>query len=136
LKLRELKTELSADGMTGKIQLGAVPGSSAQVIVPAFFVPLDAASGTEPIEPGTLTALPFELLDPPPLPLLLQAARAVTLATVTASPAIALLLRSFIGPPSLRSLRLVSVLGSSACRPSLAVLPVIRSRRRRGTGSQ
>jgi hypothetical protein len=110
-----------AEGMTGKIQFGAVPGSSAQVIVPAFFVPPDAATGTEPMAPGTFTALAFEPLDPLLLPLLLQAANAVTLATVTASPAIAFLLRSFIGPPALRSLRLVSVLGSSACRPSLAV---------------
>ncbi len=133
--MKELKTELLAEGITGKIQLGEVPGSSAQVIVPAFFVPPDEATGTVPMEPGTLTELAFEPLDPL-LPLLLQAASAVTLATVTASPAIAFLLRSFIGPPSLRSLRLVSVLGSSACRPSLAVLPVIRSHRRRGTGSQ
>src|ERR1700744_3494224 len=122
--------------MTGRIQLGAVPGSRAQVMVPAFLVPPEAAVGTEPIAPGTLTEPPlFELLDPP-LPLLLQAARAVTLARVTASPAISFLLRSLIGPPSLRVLRLVSVLRSSACRPSLAVLPVIRRIAAGGTGSQ
>src|SRR5580700_6130780 len=39
----------SAPGVTGKIQVGAVPGDSAQVIVPACGVPL--ADGTEPNSP-------------------------------------------------------------------------------------
>ena len=45
---------------TGKIQVGAVPGDSAQVIVPACGVPL--AAGTEPNPPDELETDPLELL--------------------------------------------------------------------------
>ena len=55
-----------APGVTGKIQVGAEPGASAQVIVPACGVPL--AGGTEPNAPDALGTDPPELL-------LLQAAR-------------------------------------------------------------
>ena len=51
--------------------------------------------------------------------LLLQAASAVMLATATAIPPIALLRNLIIGPPSSRCRRMLSVLESSACRPSL-----------------
>src|SRR6266700_2921675 len=121
MKVNWVYTELLADGTTGKIQLGVAEGCIDQVIVPAFFVPPEAASGTDPIPPGTVT-LPALVLPPLPLlePLLLQAASAVMLATARATPATLVLLRYFIiGPPSVRS-RLRSVLGSSACRPSLA----------------
>src|SRR5215475_15303738 len=57
----------AADGTTGKIQVGAVPGDSAQVIVPACGVPL--AAGTEPNPPDVEETDPLELL------LWLQAAR-------------------------------------------------------------
>src|SRR5437867_12759501 len=106
--------------MTGKIQLGVAPGDIPQVIVPALTLAPAGATGTDPIPPGTVTLL--AVLLPPPLlePLLLQAASAVRLATARATPATLVLLRYFvIGPPSVRS-RLRSVLGSSACRPSLA----------------
>src|ERR1700761_6976355 len=105
-------------------------------MVPALGLAPEGAVGTDPIPPGRVISPVFVLPPLLPEPLLLQAARAVTLASVTASPAIAFLLRSLIGPPSLRVLRLVSVLRSSACRPALAVLPVIRRIAAGGTGSQ
>ena len=55
-----------APGVTGKIQVGAEPGASAQVSVPACGVPL--ADGTEPNAPDAPETDPLELL-------LLQAAR-------------------------------------------------------------
>ncbi len=60
-------TEPSAAGVTGKIQFGAEPGGSAQVMVPACAVPL--AVGTEPNAPDGVVTEPLELL------LWLQAAR-------------------------------------------------------------
>src|SRR5712664_1579432 len=104
--------------MTGMIQSGVAPGCIPQVIVPALILPPGAASGTDPIPPGTVTLVAVVL---PPLlePLLLQAASAVMLATARARPATFLLRDFIIGPPSVRA-RLRSVLASSACRPSLA----------------
>ena len=65
-KLLVVVTERLAPGVTGKIQVGAEPGDSAQVIVPACGVPL--AGGTEPNAPDALETDPLELP-------LLQAAR-------------------------------------------------------------
>ena len=131
-----LKTEFEADVTTGKIQFGAVLGAMAQVIVPAFWGPV-ACCGTDPIPPATLTTPGEELFDPLlPLLLLLQAASAVMLATATAIPPIALLRNFIIAPPSSPCSRLLSVLGSSACRPSEVVSPVIRYAPSPGTGSQ
>jgi hypothetical protein len=135
MKLKLLKTVLEEEGTTGRIQLGVAPGCSAQVIVPACSVPV-AWAGTDPIAPGGVTAplaLVPELLW---LLLLLQAASAVMLATATAIPPIALLRNLIIGPPSSHCSRLLSVLGSSACRPSEVVSPVIRYAPSPGTGSQ
>ena len=90
--------------MSGKIQFGVAPGCIPQVIVPALILPPGAASGMDPMPPGTVTLL--AVLLPPPLlePLLLQAASAVRLATARATPATLVLLRYFIiGPPSVRS---------------------------------
>ena len=56
----------SAPGTIGKIQVGAEPGGSAQVIVPPVGVPL--AAGTEPNAPDV------ELIDPLPELLVEQAA--------------------------------------------------------------
>src|SRR5262249_26274338 len=50
----------AAEGSTGKIQVGAVPGASAQVIVPACGVPL--AAGTEPNPPDVEETELLELL--------------------------------------------------------------------------
>jgi hypothetical protein len=95
-----LKTELDAPGTTGKIQFGVAPGCMAQVIVPAFFVPLADAIGTAPIPPGTVTVPGVVVVvDVLLLLLLLQAARAVRLATATATTA-ALIGCLIIGPPS------------------------------------
>src|SRR5579863_1051870 len=102
----------------GKIQLGAVPGCSANEIEPTWpdGVPAD---GISPTEPGCDTpwgeldvgvALPLLLL------LLLQAARAVTLATARASPPMRFLPDVIIMPASSRRTRRWSVFGSSACR--------------------
>src|ERR1039458_8139389 len=121
MKVKLLYTEFEADGTTGRIQVGEVPGAIAQVTVPAFWVPV-ASAGTVPIPPGTDTAPPWVLVDPPPpllLLLLLQAASAVMLATARTSPPILLLRIFIIGPPSSRCSRFWSVLGSSGCRPSL-----------------
>jgi len=65
-KLNIVDTEMFALDHTGKIQVGAEPGASAQVSVPACGVPL--AGGTEPNAPDTLETDPLE-------PALLQAAR-------------------------------------------------------------
>jgi hypothetical protein len=135
MKVKLLKTEFEADVTTGKIQFGAVLGAMAQVIVPAFWVPV-ASCGTDPIPPATLTTPGAELFDELPLLLLLQAASAVMLATATAIPPIALVRNLIIGPPSSHCSRLLSVLGSSACRPSEVVSPVIRYAPSPGTGSQ
>jgi hypothetical protein len=64
--------EESAPGVTGKIQVGAVPGDSAQVIVPACGVPL--AGGTEPNAPVGVFTDPLEGAVP-------QAARPMAAAT-------------------------------------------------------
>jgi hypothetical protein len=99
-------------------------------------LPLAAASaGTDPIPPGAVVA-PLAVLPDELLLLLLQAASAVMLATAMAIPPIALLRNLIIGPPSSRRSRLSSVLGSSACRPSEVVSPVIRCAPSPGTGSQ
>ncbi len=83
--------------------MGVAPGCIPQVIVPALILAPGAASGTDPIPPGTVT-LPELVLPPPLLPLLLQAASAVMLATARATPATLVLLRYFIiGPPSVRA---------------------------------
>src|ERR1035441_6963572 len=58
MKVKLLYTEFEADGTTGRIQVGEVPGAIAQVTVPAFWVPL-ASAGTVPIPPGTDTAPPW-----------------------------------------------------------------------------
>jgi hypothetical protein len=66
----------SAPGVIGKIQVGAEPGGSAQVIVPAVGVPL--AVGTVPNAPVD------ELIDPPDLPAE-QAARPMAAAVAAAA---------------------------------------------------
>ena len=63
---------VSALGVTGKIQVGAAPGDSAQVIVPAWGVPL--AGGTAPNAPDMEVTDPMELA-------LLQAARPMAATT-------------------------------------------------------
>jgi hypothetical protein len=94
---------LDAPGTTGKIQFGVAPGCIAQVIVPAFFVPLADAIGTLPIPPGTVANPGVVVVDVLLLLLLLlQAASAVMVATATSSPPAALLRCLIIGPPSLR----------------------------------
>jgi hypothetical protein len=77
------ETVPAADGTTGKIHVGAVPGASAQVIVPACAVPL--AAGTEPNPPDVLETDPLELLL-----LWLQAARPRAPTTAHAASFIAL----------------------------------------------
>ena len=117
-------TELAAPVTIGRIQVGAEFGGSAIVIVPACCVPV-AMAGTLPNcpcrptlpEPDVLVLVGLPLL----LLLLLQAASAVMLATARASAPMLFFPNVFIAPPSLRGWRLWSVLGSSACRPSLAV---------------
>src|ERR1700733_12313651 len=117
MNVKLLSTVLEAEGTSGRIQFGEAPGCSAQVIVPAFCVPV-AAAGTDPMAPGGVTA-PFVVVPPwLVLLLLLHAANAVILATAMAIPPIALLRILIIGPPSSRCQRLLSVLESSACRPS------------------
>ena len=117
-------TELAAPVTIGRIHVGAEFGGSATVMVPEVCVPV-ASAGTLPNcpcrpmlddEPDELVPLGLLLLL-----LLLQAASAVMLATARATPAIVVLRNFIIGPPSVRCSRLWSVLGSSACRPSLAV---------------
>ena len=72
-KSRRVPSVVSALGVTGKIQVGALPGDSAQVIVPAWGLPV--ADGTEPNAPDV------EVTDPLGLGLL-QAAR--PMAAITA----------------------------------------------------
>jgi hypothetical protein len=55
-------TELLAPGVTGKIQVGAVPGAKAHVMVPACGVP-DSA-GIEPNDPFGLTPVLLVLAVP------------------------------------------------------------------------
>src|SRR5438270_6072384 len=57
-KVLIVPVEKLAPGVTGKIQVGAVPGASAQVIVPACGVPL--AGGTEPYAPDVELTDPLE----------------------------------------------------------------------------
>ena len=64
-----------APGVTGKIQVGADPGDSAQVIVPACGVPL--AAGTEPNAPDVEVTVPLGAA-------LLQAVRPVAATTAHA----------------------------------------------------
>src|ERR1035437_6918292 len=85
MKGKLLSTVLEGEGTSGGIQLGEAPGCSAQVTVPACPVP-DAAAGTDPIAPGTVTAPPVVPVDPLLLLLLLQAASAGLLATAGGSP--------------------------------------------------
>ena len=68
-----------APGVTGKIQVGAEPGASAQVIVPACGVPL--AGGTEPNAPDALDTDPLGLA-------LLQAARPMAATTAHTASAV------------------------------------------------
>src|SRR5579862_1623395 len=75
-------TEYAADVTIGRIQVGEVPGDSAQVIVPACCAPV-AGAGIVPNAPpsdvdGAVLPLALVLLL---LPLLLQAASAVRPAT-------------------------------------------------------
>src|SRR5689334_3928720 len=70
-KVLIVPVEKSAPGVTGKIQVGADPGDSAQVSVPACGVPL--AAGTEPNAPVVEVTVPLEGA-------LLQAARPVATA--------------------------------------------------------
>src|SRR6516162_10041812 len=71
-KVLIVPVEKLAPGVTGKIQVGAVPGDSAQVSVPACALPL--AGGTAPNAPDTEFTDPLELA-------LLQAPRPVAAAT-------------------------------------------------------
>src|SRR5215471_9466942 len=71
-KSKRVPPVVSALGVTGKIQVGAEPGDSAQVIVPAWGVPL--AGGTEPSAPEVEVTGPLELA-------LLQAARPMAATT-------------------------------------------------------
>src|SRR6516162_4364626 len=57
-KMNNVYVDRSAPGVTGKIQFGADPGASAQVIVPACAVPL--ADGTEPNAPDVVFTDPLE----------------------------------------------------------------------------
>src|SRR5215472_17321484 len=79
-KVLIVPVEMLAPGVTGKIQVGAVPGDSAQVSVPACAVPL--ADGTEPNAPDTELTDPLELA-------LLHAARPVAAATAHTASAVA-----------------------------------------------
>src|SRR5215831_19274491 len=71
-KVLIVPVEKLAPGVTGKIQVGEVPGDSAQVSVPACAVPV--ADGTKPNAPDTELTDPLELA-------LLHAARPVAAAT-------------------------------------------------------
>ena len=75
-----MPVEKFAPGVTGKIQVGAVPGASAQVSVPACGVPLaDGTAPNAPVVPGTE---PLELA-------LEQAARPMAATTAHAASAAA-----------------------------------------------
>src|SRR5689334_5812056 len=71
-KVLIVPVEKFAPGVTGKIQVGAVPGDSAQVSVPACGVPV--AAGTSPNAPDVVDTDPLEGA-------LLQAARPMAAAT-------------------------------------------------------
>src|SRR5215831_10712053 len=71
-KVLIVPVEKLAPGVTGKIQVGAVPGDSAQVSVPACGVPL--AAGTSPNAPDVVFTDPLGAA-------LLQAARPMAAAT-------------------------------------------------------
>src|SRR5215471_1546151 len=93
----------------GKIQFGLRPGCSANVIEPALPEGVPAA-GTSPAEPGSLTApgeVDVAVAPPLPLVLLLQAARAVTLATARASPPMRFLPNVVINPLPSRTIRII-----------------------------
>src|SRR5690348_6084667 len=78
-KVLIVPVEKSAPGVTGRIQVGAVPGDSAQVIVPACGVPL--AAGTVPNAPDVVFTEPLGAA-------LEQAARPVATAAAHAANAI------------------------------------------------
>jgi hypothetical protein len=87
-------TENAADVTSGRIQVGAAPGGSAQVIVPACCAPV-AAAGMVPNAPpsdveGVVLPLDFPLLP------LLQAASAVRPATARARAANLMLGRAIL----------------------------------------
>src|SRR5579871_1142797 len=110
--------------MIGRIQLGASAARYPNVML--LGVPDGVpAAGIAPIEPGCVVT-PGEVLVFVGLVLLLllllllHAARAVMPATARASPPMYLLPNLVIAPPSLRHSQHWSVLGSSACRPSLS----------------
>src|SRR5579863_4802487 len=110
-------TEYAADVTIGRIQVGEVPGDSAQVIVPACCAPV-AGAGMVPNAP--LTVVDGEVLPPALvllLPLLLQAASAVRPATARAAiltPGRAILLIAMAVLPLL-----VEISGSSAAQPDV-----------------
>ncbi len=79
-KLLVVVVEKLAPGVTGKIQVGAEPGASAQVTVPACGVPL--AGGTEPNAPDALDTDPLGAA-------LLQAARPMAATTAHTASAVA-----------------------------------------------
>src|SRR5215469_3494922 len=79
-KVLMVPVEKLAPGVTGKIQVGAVPGDSAQVSVPACAVPL--ACGTEPNAPDTELTDPLEVA-------LLHAARLAAATTASTASAVA-----------------------------------------------
>jgi hypothetical protein len=87
--------------MIGRIQLGASAARYPYVKVAALPVGVPAP-GIPPIEPGWVVTpgVALEVGLALPLPLLLQAARAVTLATARASPAMLFLPNVVIVPPS------------------------------------
>ncbi len=77
-------TENAADVTSGRIQVGEVPGGSAQVIVPACCAPVAAAGMVPNAPPSVVDGV---VLPPPDLVLapLLQAASAVRPATARAA---------------------------------------------------
>src|SRR5579872_1345178 len=108
--------------MIGRIQLGALPARYPYVMLPAVPDAVPAA-GIPPIEPGSVVTPGVVLVFVGVLLLLLlllHAARAVMPATARASPPMYLVPNLVTAPPSLRRSRHWSVLGSSACRPSLS----------------
>ena len=105
--MKLLKTELLAEGTTGKIQFGAKYPAMAQVIVPAF--PEGCPRGGHRTDrAGHLgDAVLVAALEPLLLLLLLlQAASAVMLATAMAIPPMVLVRNFIIAPPSSRCSRL------------------------------
>src|SRR6516162_5860966 len=79
-KVLIVPVEKLAPGVTGKIQVGAVPGASAQVSVPAWGVPL--AGGAEPNAPDVEETDPLGAA-------LEQAARPMAATTAHAASAVA-----------------------------------------------